>query len=183
MPRTPDGTDLQPRTDAALFAHLAYKLEGVATGKLNDWAEHLGVALGADALRNAPHHAARLESLPVPRRVARRWILPDWRALDFFLALVELRLPSDGSGLLDSLEAIKGVVDLYVFQGGEAMALVAYERRSDRDDLRAQLSDLIEISSWRQVEDHRPDAIISTFRKLAGEAAAREGLATSPVPR
>lgn len=181
MARTPDGAAQQPRTDTALFAHIAYKLEGVATADLNTWAGELGVRVGADALRNAPHHAARLDRLADRRSILRPWFLPDWRALDFFAAVARLRMDGRDRTQIDRLEADRGVVDLLASEG-EVTVIVIYERRSDRDALRARLEDFGSIAGWQEVEGHRPAALVSTFRSLAREAAERELLAQPASP-
>jgi hypothetical protein len=177
MARGPDGTDTQPRTDTALFAFLAAKLEGIQTGGLKTWAQELGVSVGADAIRNAVHHAARLDRLVDRRSAARPWVLADWRALDFFSALVRLELGDVGEESAGRLEAIPGVVDLYLLEGGaEAVALVVFERRHERDALKGRLEEFGRILDWQMVEEQRPGAAITTFRGLALSAAAREGL-------
>jgi hypothetical protein len=179
MARQADGIRPQPETDTALFAHLAYKLEGVATGGLNDWAQQLGIRVRADALRNAPRHAARLEGVADPRSVVRPWLLPEWRALNFFMAAVRVELPRAEPAAAKALEIIAGVIEVFAWERG-ALAIVVYERRSDRDALRARLEDFAEIESWQEIESHRPQAVIDTFRALALQAAAKERLLEEP---
>ncbi len=175
MARRPDGTDLQPRTDTALFAALAYRLEGVEVDKLNEWARQLGVAVGADGLRNAVKHSVRLQRTGGGGRAVQPWLLLDWRALDLFAAVVRLRLGRAGPSELAALERVKGIAELFVC-GASATAVVVYERRSDRDALRARLEDFAVIDAWEEIEESRPRALIGTLRGLAREAAERERL-------
>ena len=175
MARQADGTRPQPETDTALFAHLAYKLEGVATAKLNEWARQLGVRVRVDALRNAPRHAVRLDGLVDRGSVARPWLLPDWQTLNFFMAAVRLKLSETQLAATTPLETIVGVIEVFAWRGG-ALAIVVYERRSDRNALRARIEDFAEIENWQEIESHRPRGVVTTFRGLALQAAARERL-------
>ncbi|HVY79067.1 MAG TPA: hypothetical protein VG898_11225 [Solirubrobacterales bacterium] len=175
MSRTPDGTVPQPRSDTALFAHYAYKLEDAKTHDLNRWASRVGLAVGRDALRNAPKHAARLDRAADRDAVAAPWLRVDWHALDFFMAMVRLQLIAPRKSDLDSLEGLEGIVDLYV-AGETALAIVVFERRSDRESLRLRLGDFGTILDWDEVDEHRPGALTSTFRGLARAASLREGL-------
>ena len=179
MSRGPDGIARQPKTDTALFAHIAYKLERVETAELNAWATKLGIGVGADALRNAVHHATRLDGTVDRRRVVQPWLRPDWRALDFFMAVARLQLIDSELAQLDQLETDKGVVELFA-SGRDATAVVVYERRGDRDALKARLENFGTIADWQEVDEHRPQAIVSTFRNLAREAALRERLLAQP---
>lgn len=175
MSRTPDGTVPQPRSDTALFAHYAYRLEGAKTGELNRWAERAGLAVGRDALRNAPRHAMRLDGTEDRDAVVAPWLRIDWAALDFFMAMVRLRPVGFGKSDLDALEKLEGVVDVYVM-GETAVVIVVFERRSDRDSLRLRLGDFGRIIDWEEVHEHRPGALATTFRSLARAASVREGL-------
>jgi hypothetical protein len=176
MPRRPQGTDSQPRTDAALFAHLAYKLEGINLADLEPWAKDLGLKVGVDALRKASSRAARLADRPTPSAAVRPALWIDWAELNFYVAIVRLRLDG-GPAAIDQLEGVSGVVELFGLDGGgEALAVVIYERYHDEEALKVRLAEFGEIVTWEAVRDQRPTAAISTLRSLAREAAARENL-------
>jgi len=172
------GTVAQPLSDTALFTHIAFKLEDKKLHEYPDWAGWLGVGVGRPAVRNAPATAARLDGAADRRAAVCAWVDVDWRQLDFFVALVRLAIPA-GAGGTDLLEAVPGVVSVCRLAGGEeVVATVVYERRSDREALRRRLADLGDPIAWDEVEESRTDALTSTVRSLAREAASRERLQT-----
>jgi hypothetical protein len=172
VPRPADGP---ARTDTALFGHIAYKLEGMRLADLDQWAEGVGIEVDAEALRRAPAKSARLAERPGRERALRPGLRIDWRALDFFVALVRLRIAS--AGAVDQLESARGVIDVFSLEADrEALVVVVYERRHDREALELKLAEFGQVLAWESVQDHRPGAAISTFRAFAREAAMREGL-------
>jgi hypothetical protein len=177
MTRTPVGTIPQPRSDTALFAHIAMRLENVAVKRLDEWAQELGIRVGAKALRGAPRTAARLLNAPGASRVVRRWALVDFDVLNFFAALVTLRIERRESTTMSRLEQVSGVIELLpVEHSQEVFAVVIFERRSDQCALKSMLTEFGDIVDWRPIEEQRPRAAINTFRSLALAAAERERL-------
>ena len=187
MGRLPRGDENQPRTDAALFGHIAYKLEGKKGKELDAWAQALGIDVGADGLRKAPLHSARLQQASGRRPALRPWLAVDWIELNFFVVSARLRLErgdeegerrSRGDEALDQLVRLPGVVDLHSLgEGALAQLIVVYEHRQEREALKRRLGEFGLLESWEEVDSHRPEAAISTSRALALEAAGREGLA------
>jgi hypothetical protein len=177
MARTPVGTDRQPRTDTALFAHIAAKLEGVGVRQLGAWAAELGLLAGAEAIRRAPSTAERLDAISDRRRVVRRWALIDYDALDLFVAVVTLSCSGAREAALRGLERVRGVIDLLALEDGRTvLAIVVYERRQDQRALRTALGEFADVGAWRVVDERRPLAAISTFRTLALKAAGPDEL-------
>lgn len=177
MTRPSVGTVRQPRSDTALFAHVAMRLEDVHVKQMNEWARKLGIRVGAKALREAPKTAERLPSTADANRVVRPWALVDYAALDFFTALVTLRVERRERTTMDRLEQVSGVVELLAVERSQEMqALVIFERLSDKRALEAGLAEFADIVDWRAIDDRRPRAAIATFRSLALRAAEREQL-------
>jgi hypothetical protein len=177
MTRSPVGTVTQPRSDTALFAHAAMRLENVPVAQQTRWAKKLGIRVGAKALREAPQTAERLQSAAHADAAVRRWVLIDYAALDFFTALVTLHLGRRDRATMNRLEQVSGVVELLVVErSAEILALVIYERRSDKRALEGVLTEFGDIIGWHAIEEQRPKAAISTFRSLALAAACRERL-------
>jgi len=175
MSRTPVGTIQQPRSDTALFAHVAWQLEGGRIAALPEMRHTLGVGVGDNAIRKALRTAARLESRDGSKAL-RPWCLVDLEALDFFEALVELRLstPDDAA----HLAGVMGVTHLLRVNAERVLAVVVYERRSSERALRASLEEHAQIVRWEVLDDHDQTPAISTWRALARQAAGRERLLT-----
>jgi len=178
MTRPPVGTLAQPLSDTALFAHIATRLEDVPVKALESWARELGIRVGAKALRSAPQKAERLvTTTSAGAAVVTHWALVDYAALDFFTDLVSLRVERGDAVAMSLLEHVSGVVELLaVERSEEVLALVIYERRSDKRALEAALAELADVIDWRPIEVRRPRAAIATFRALALRAAEREQL-------
>jgi hypothetical protein len=177
MVRPPVGTLAQPLSDTALFAHIATRLEDVPVKRLEHWAGELGIRVGAKALRSAPRTAERLIATTSAGTAVTHGAVVDYAALDFFTALVSLRVVRGDTSAMSLLEQVGGVVELLtVERSEEVLALVIYERRSDKRALEAALTELADVIDWRPIEDRRPRAAISTFRALAQRAAKREQL-------
>jgi hypothetical protein len=177
MARTPVGKTKQPLSDTALFAYVTSRLENVGVAQLRDWARDLGLLAGPDAIRNAPHHAARLARAPDRRNVVRPWALVDYGALE--LGTVVTRLGVAGRrGALRRIAEVPGVVDVLGIEGGEeALAIAIYEPLGDaeqEDALRARLARIATVVDWHRIDRRRPEAAIDTFRSLTLEAAGRE---------
>jgi hypothetical protein len=176
MPRTPVGTDTQPRSDTALFAHIAWRLEDARVSELEGWARKLGIRVGEKAIREAPKTAKRLLDQPGETAI-RRAALVDYAALDFFTALVTLRIDRDRSTAMSRLEQVRGVVELLsVEDSNDALALVIFERRSDKRALESMLGEFAHIVEWRPIDEQRRQPAVATFRSLALNAAAHERL-------
>jgi hypothetical protein len=182
MGRKSVGTQPQPQSDTALFAHIAYRLEGKTTGEIRRYAsEVLQIKVGENAIRKAPATSARILHLPSPEVALRPWLRVDTDALDLFTAIVRLR--SGRRGGFGGVDRIPGVTQLFrLEQSNELVAAVIYERRSDQMRLRARLSELAEVISWEVVAEQRLDPALATWRALARGAAAREGLLLAPPP-
>jgi hypothetical protein len=179
MARHPVGTIRQPLTDTVLFAHIASRLENVGNNDLGAWALGLGLQAGPQAIRGAPRTATRLIGVAAPGRAIRPWALIDYEALNFFMAVARLQIPG-GEAVLDRLEQVRGVIDLLcVKENTEIIATVIYERRHEMNALQSVLVEFGKITEWQQVEDSRPTAALSTFRRLAQAAAAAEGLSAA----
>jgi hypothetical protein len=177
MTRPPVGTVTQPRSDTALFAHVAMRLENVQVERLEEWARELGIRIGVKALREAPQTTERLLSAADAGRAVHRWALIDYAALNFFTALVTLRVERRERMTLSRLEQVSGVVDLLAVEHSrEVLALVIFERLSDKRVLEGVLGEFGDIVDWRPIEEQRPRAAIGTFRSLALAAAGRERL-------
>jgi hypothetical protein len=176
MSRTSVGTDTQPRSDTALFAHIAWRLEDVGVKELESWTRELGIRVGEKAVREAPKTARRLLEMPGGTLVHRS-ALVDYAALDFFTALVTLRIDGHRGAVMSKLEQVRGVIELLsVEDSNEVLALVIFERRSDKRALESMLGEFAHIVDWRPIEEQRHQAAVSTFRSLALDAAARERL-------
>jgi hypothetical protein len=175
MSRTPVGTTQQARSDTALFAHIAWQLEGGRTNRVAEMGRTLGIGVGENAIRKAPNAASRLEP-PNTRIALRRWCLIDLEALDFFEALVKLRLAAPQDASYRGLAEVAGVTHLLRTGPARALAIVIYERRSDEQALRAGLAEFARIVSWEVLESHDETPAIVTWRALARRAAEREGL-------
>jgi hypothetical protein len=177
MTRRPVGTRRQPLSDTALFAHVASRLEHVSVRRLDDWLAELGLAVGADAVRRAPGTAARLAGAFDPGAAIRPWALVDYAALDLFLAAITLRFAGSRSHVLAGLERVDGVVDvLGVHARNEALLIAVFERRHDRTALEQRLGEFGDVLDWRDIDEHRPTAAITTFRSLAQTAGRAERL-------
>jgi hypothetical protein len=176
MPRPPVGTDTQPRSDTALFAHIAWRLEDVGIKDLESWTHELGIRVGEKAIREAPKTAQRLLHLPGGSPV-RRTALIDYAALDFFTALVTLRTKGDRDEVIRKVGQVRGVVELLSVEDSEdVLALVVFERLSDKRTLEGMLSEHADIRGWQTIEERRHQPAAMTFRSLALDAAARERL-------
>jgi hypothetical protein len=180
MSRTPVGTTQQSRSDTALFAHVAWRLEGGRTDQIAEMGRTLGIAVGDNAIRKAPNTAARLEHRD-GRIALRRWCLVDLEALNFFEALVELRLAEPHDTAYRGLAGVAGVTHLLRTAIERALAIVIYERRSDELALRAKLGEFARIVRWEVVKDHDETPAVGTWRALARQAAERERLIASPT--
>jgi hypothetical protein len=177
MGRRTKGDLAQRRSDTLLFAHIAARMEGVDRGALDAWADRLGLEVDAEAIRHKPAAAERLDGRD-HLAIVRPWLSVDWRALDFFFAIVDLEGATTEQELRQ-IEAIPGVIDLFaILDEAQLVAHVVYERLQDRESLRVKLGEFCQITSWREVAQHRPGAAISTARRLATEAADREHLRT-----
>jgi hypothetical protein len=175
MSRTPVGTTQQARSDTALFAHIAWQLEGGRTDRVAEMGRTLGIAAGDNAIRKAPNAAGRLER-PNGRTALRRWCLVDLEALDFFEALVELRLAASYDAGYRGLAGVAGVTHLLRTGTARALAIVIYERRFDEQALRVGLAEFARIVRWEVLENHDETPAVGTWRALARRAAEREGL-------
>jgi hypothetical protein len=176
MTRTSVGTDTQARSDTALLAHVAYKLEGVATKDLSRWAVALGISVGEQAIRKAPRTAARMQGQARARVVGPRTEV-DYAALNFFQAMVTLQPSSPREQTTRELERVCGVVELLAAEDrDELFALVVYERLSDKRTLRGRLAEHGDVIDWCAIEQRRTAAAAATFRALARQAAKRERL-------
>lgn len=174
MSHPPRGSDVQPRTDAALFGWIAAGLEGTRIAELGDWVKELGIDVGVDGLRKAPLRSPRLQEGSRAPEALRKRLLVDWAELDFFVAAVRLRLERGGG---ERLARVPGVVDLHLLEGGRAAHLVViFERRSEQEALERRLAEFGDIDSWDSVDSHHPESATFTARHLAREAARREGL-------
>jgi len=180
MSRTPVGTTQQPRSDTALFAHVAWRLEGGRTDRIAEMGRTLGIAVGDNAIRKAPSTAARLEHGD-GRIALRQWYLVDLQALDFFEALVELQLAQRHDSAYRGLAGVAGVTHLLRAGTERILALVIYERQSDEQALRARLGEFAKIVRWEVLEDHDETPAVGTWRALARQAAERERLITNPA--
>lgn len=177
MARPPVGTVRQPLSDTALFAHIASRLQHVGVKDLETWARELGVAVGPYAIRNAQHTAQRLATPTDRARALRPWAYIDYAALDFFMAVATLETSGNRSTGLKGLENVRGVVDLLcVERSARVLALVIFERRSDKTTLETALGEWANIVEWSEIEEQRPMAAIATFRALARRSADSEHL-------
>jgi hypothetical protein len=176
MPRPTVGTRRQPESDTALFANVAYRLEGKTTAEIASYANQvLRINTGENAIRKAPATSARLSGLVQPERAVRDWLRIDAAALDLFSALVRVR--SSHVSKYGGLDQIAGVVRVFRLEAsGDLIAVVLYERRSDQARIRVQLEELGEIVSWEVVADETEEPAVGTWRALARQAAEREGL-------
>lgn len=180
MSRTPVGTTQQPRSDTALFAHVAWRLEGGRTDRIAEMGRTLGIAVGDNAIRKAPSTAARLEHRD-GRIAVRRWCLVDLEVLNFFEAIVELQLAELRDTAYRGLTGVPGVTHLLRTDIERVLAIVIYERRSDEQALRASLGEFAKIVRWEVLEDHDATPAVGTWRALARQAAERERLITNPA--
>jgi hypothetical protein len=180
MARRPVGTRAQPRSDTALFAHIAYRLEGMATSEIGPYAtEVLHIKAGENAIRKAPATSSRLQDVASPDAALRPWLNVDADALDFFTAVVRLRCRRHGR--YAGIDKVPGVTQLFRLEASdELLAVVLYERRSDQIRLRARLGELAEIITWEIVARQTLNPAITTWRALARDAAEREGLLIEP---
>jgi hypothetical protein len=176
MSRTPVGTRPQAESDTALFAHVAYRLEGKTTAEIATYANDvLQIKAGENAIRKAPATCARLCGLTAPEQAVRPWLRVDTDALDLFTAVVRVR--STHAGTYAGMDRIAGVVQIFRLEGeGDLFAIVVYERRSDQTRLRARMEELGEIVSWEVVAHQTQWPTIATWRALTQQAAQREGL-------
>jgi hypothetical protein len=169
MGQVPRGKDNQPRTDAALFGYIAYKLEGRRE-------KELGIDVGSEGLRKAPLHSPRLRRDLGHSPALRKWLAVNWHELNFFMAAIRLRVDG-GAEAIAQLEGVPGVVDLYSLEEAAiAQLIVVYERLHDREALEGRLGEFGRIEAWESVDFHFPDAAISTSRSFARDAARQEGL-------
>jgi hypothetical protein len=175
--RRTKGDKAQRHSDTQLFAYIATRLGGVDNSALDAWADQLGLDLDGEAIRHKPAAAERLNGRD-HLAVIRPWLSVDWRALDFFFAIIDLEgEPTEQE--LREIEAIAGVIDLFVILDEHRLiAHVIYERLQDRERLRVKLGEFGAIKGWREVAQHRPGGAVSTARMLATEAADREHLRT-----
>lgn len=180
MSRTPVGTTQQARSDTALFAHVVWRLEGGGNNRAAEIGRTLGIAVGDNAIRKAPSTAARLEHKD-GRIAVRRWCLVDLEALNFFEALVELRLAEPHDTAYRGLAGVAGVTHVLRTGTDRALAIAIYERRSDEQALRAGLGEFARIVRWEALQDHDETPAVGTWRALARQAAERERLVTNPA--
>lgn len=163
------------KSDTALFAHIAWRLEGKVTEELTEYGRQLEIRVGANAIRKALTTSDRLGRLASPGRVVLPWLRIDVAALDFFQAVV--RLKTQGPDAAEVVGGVQGVVRVMSVEGSDdLLAIVIYERRSDRERLRARFSDIGEITSWEQIDLDTQNPAIATWRALAQSAAEREQL-------
>jgi hypothetical protein len=176
MSRTSVGRCPQPESDTALFAHVAYRLEGKTAAEIAGYAsEVLRIKAGENAIRKAPATCGRLSGLPAPERALRSWLCVDTDAFDLFTAVVRLR--SNHAGTYGGMDEIAGVAQILRLEAkGDLLAIVLYEKRSDQTRLRAQLEELGRIVSWEVVAHQTHEPAIATWRALTRQAAVREGL-------
>jgi len=163
MTRAPVGTTQQARSDTALFAHVAWRLEGGRTDRIAEMGRTLDIAVGENAIRKAPSTAARLEHQR-GRIAVRRWCLVDLEALDFFEALTELHLVNPPDPAYRGLAGVAGVTHLLRTGTERALAIVIYERRSNEQALRASLGEFAQIVRWEVVNDHNETPAVGTWR-------------------
>ena len=175
MTRKPDGIRPQAETDAALFAHIAYRLDDIRVKEIHRYATSvLGIDVGYNAIRFAPATAARIADLPSPP--LRPWLLVDLDALNFFTALVCVRNASD-SDVFSAVARVPGVVHVMrLMSHGDVVAIVIYEDRAQQRMLRARLGEIADIVSWEHVDFASHEPAILTWRSLARRAGEREGL-------
>lgn len=176
MARRAVGTRPQPESDTALFAHVAYRLEGRTTAEIASYAsEVLRIKTGENAIRKAPATSARLSERAEPERAVRPWVRVDLAAFDLFSALVRVR--SSHPGVYHGIDQITGVVQVLRLEAvGDIVALVVYERRSEQVRIRARLEELGEVVSWEVIADQTEDPAVETWQALTRQAADREGL-------
>lgn len=176
MARPSVGTRSQAESDTALFAHVAYRLEGKTTAEIASYASDvLRIKTGENAIRKAPATSARLSGLTQPDGAIRSWLRIDTAAMDFFTALVRVR--SAELTAFGGLDKISGVIHVMRLEApGDLLAFVLYERRSDQARLKARIEEQGEIVSWEVVSQQTEDPAVKTWRGLARAAAEREGL-------
>jgi hypothetical protein len=179
MAGQPVGNVSQPRSDTALFAHIAAGLSDVGVEELQRFAtDTLQVAVGANAIRRARGTSQRIVGVAVPDNVIRPWLLVDAGALDFFHAIVRVRLLDQAKGV--RLEQTAGVLKVTRLEGSRDVIVdVIYERRSDQRRLEAKLGEIAEVLSWEVVTEQSHEASVLTWSELAKTAAQRELLAST----
>jgi hypothetical protein len=158
-------------SDAALFAFVAARLDGVWSGEdaLRGVARRAGLKLSGRTLRTAPEKAARLAAAD----------RSDWKALfpntttvpvdrlNLFEAAVRLRPQGRGSAIVAKLGAVTGVTEVLRLDSGELLAFVIYETRRDRNGLEQDLLKLGEIVEWSTVDLHTREPAVGTWLDLA----------------
>lgn len=178
MARPTDGNVAKQRSRTALFAHIAARLEGWKYADDGSYfRDVLHVAVNARAGRVAAQAFRESDSAGVPRM--RTWLLIDEPAADLDVSL--LRFPGDGRpqpDLFEALQMMPGVRQLLQLAGeGDVLAVVIFDGARARRQLRSRLQRELGVTpSWQEVERESWQPAVGSWRALAQDAAAAEGL-------
>ncbi len=172
MTRPPVGTVAQDASEAAIAAHVASRLAGVASDRAarDLWLESSGLRVRSNALDRAA---------PRARPGTRKWVLVDESTLPIDVQAALVAFPGEGArrpGLLNRLRRLGVVRQLMVTRSKRDVLGVLLFRVADRDALFAELEAWGERFYWDDLveEDRRLEA--GAWQELARRFAANEDL-------
>jgi hypothetical protein len=148
---------------------------GGRVAQIADVALELGIAVGETAIRKAPGTSPRIQGTTA-KDALRSWILIDLEVLDFFEALVAVRLADSPDMAYRALAGVPGVSELLRTGPRLAYAIVIYDRRSEERALRARIEEFAHVDRWEVIQHHDRAPALATWRTLARRAADRERL-------
>jgi hypothetical protein len=180
----------QASSKTALYSAIAAGLDRVPSdGRTAYFREELGLVIGHNAAAKAsmPHRAPQTRKgnpgrpgarNPKESNAIRDWLLVDEARLG--IQKVLLRFPGDGSeqqALKEALQRTPGIRQ--VFETGHArdvFAMALLSPSADRRIFRARIEEIATRFYWEDVLEESHESAIGTWRALAREAGAEEGL-------